>query len=75
MLTPEEIIKSCDCFMAYMNDDTWDNDLMSTQTILISIEDPDLKMKVIAKLSAYYEHQRVGPLALYFSLTKQDCIL
>jgi len=71
MLTPEQIIKSCDCFTAYMNDDSWNDDLMwSTHTILNSIEDPNLKVKVVAKLSAYFENQRVGPLALYFTLTE-----
>jgi len=57
--------------MAYMDDDSWDDDLMwSTHTILNLIEDPNLKVKVIAKLSAYFENQHMGPLVLYFTLTK-----
>jgi len=70
-LTPELILKSCNCFTAYMNDKSWDDDIMwLAYTILGSIEDANFKAKVIAKLSIYNEHQHIGPLALYFMLYK-----
>jgi len=68
-LTPEEILKSCDCFVLYNKDKSWKDDLFwSVETILNSIEDDSLRQKVQAQLDGYEEFHRFGPLALFLTL-------
>jgi len=68
-VTPEQIIESCNCFSLFTSDRTWNEDLVwSTQTILNSIEDDNLKSKVWARLERYDRIDRIGPLTLYLTL-------
>jgi len=68
-LTPEEILKSCDCFVLCNKDKSWKDDLFwSADTILNSTEDDSLHQKVHAQLDGYKEYHRFGPLALYLTL-------
>jgi len=53
-LTLQEILKSCDCFVLYNKDKTWEDDLFwSVETILNMIKDDSLKQKVQAQLDGY----------------------
>ena len=68
-VTADDVIKSCNCFSLNTSDTSWNDDLWwSTQTILNSIEDPKLLLKVSDHLQRYGRINRIGPLALYLTL-------
>jgi hypothetical protein len=68
-MTAEDVIKSCDTYMKYLNnpnDKTYDQDLMWTpQLIKNSVSDPKLIAKVEAAMAPYEEHDKTRPLYFY----------
>jgi len=56
-LTPEEILKSCNCFVLYIMDKSWKDDLFwSIDAIIDSIKDDSLHQKVHAQIDGYEEY-------------------